>query len=166
MDIIKGQKQDLSSILDIISNCIESMNSQGIYQWDKYYPTSDIIENDLKCDDCYVLKNNEKCIAYVAINGDQAPEYNHVKWLSDGRKVLVVHRLCVDPEFQGKGIAKAILKFIEDFAAENNYSSIRLDAYSGNEKTLKLYENFDYKKAGLFYLPERDIPFYCYEKSI
>jgi ribosomal protein S18 acetylase RimI-like enzyme len=79
---------------------------------------------------------------------------------------LVIHRLSVHPEFQGKGIAKEILKFIEGFASENNYSSIRLDAYSGNEKALKLYENSNYKKAGQFDYPMRDLPFYCYEKNI
>jgi ribosomal protein S18 acetylase RimI-like enzyme len=166
MDIIKGEKQDLSSILDIISNCIKYMKSQGIYQWDKFYPNSDIIENDIKCEDCYVLKNNGKCVAYVAINEEQSPEYSQINWFTDGRKVLVIHRLSVHPEFQGKGIAKKILKFIEEFATKNNYSSIRLDAYSGNEKALKLYENFDYKKVGQFYYPRRDLPFYCYEKNI
>lgn len=166
MNIIKVQKQDLPSILDIISNCIEYMKSEGIYQWDEFYPDSDIIENDINQGDCYVLKNNEKCIAYVAINEKQDPEYSKINWFTDGRKVLFIHRLSVHPEFQGKGVAKKVLKFIEDFATKNNYSSIRLDAYSANEKALKLYENFNYKKVGQFYLPIRDIPFYCYEKNI
>lgn len=166
MEIIKGQKQDLSDILDIISKCIKYMESQGIYQWNEFYPNSDIIENDIKSEDCYVLKDNEKCVAYVAINEEQSPEYSQINWFTDGRKVLVIHRLSVHPKFQGKGIAKKILKFIEDFANKNNYSSIRLDAYSGNEKALKLYENFGYKKVGQFFFPRRDLPFYCYEKNI
>jgi Acetyltransferases len=166
MDVIKGQKQDLSDILELISNCIKYMERQGIYQWNKFYPDSELIENDITSEDCYVLKDNEKCVAYVAINEEQAPEYSQINWFTDGRKVLVIHRLSVHPEFQGKGIAKEILKFIEDFANKNSYSSIRLDAYSGNEKALNLYENFGYKKAGQFSLPQRELPFYCYEKNI
>lgn len=46
-----------------------------------------------------------------------------------------------------------MLNYIEDMAAKNNYSSIRLDAYSGNETALKLYESFGYKKAGQVYFP-------------
>ncbi|EKQ56113.1 MULTISPECIES: GNAT family N-acetyltransferase [unclassified Clostridium] len=166
MDIIKGQKQDLSSILNIISNCIKYMESQGLYLWDEFYPNSGIIENDIKREDCYVLKTNGKCVAYVAINEEQPPEYSQINWISNGRKVLVIHRLSVHPEFQGKGIAKKMLKFIEDFATKNNYSSIRLDAYSANENALRLYENFDYAKVGQFYLPVKELPFYCYEKNI
>ena len=71
-----------------------------------------------------------------------------------------------NPEFQGKGIAKKLLKFVENFATKNNYSYTRLDAYSGNEKALKLYENFCYKKVGQIFFPLRDLPFYCYEKHI
>ena len=166
MDIIKGQKQDLSDVLDMISKCIQYMESQGIYQWNEFYPSSDIIENDIMSEDCYVLKDHEKCVAYVAINEDQSPEYSQISWATDGRKVLVIHRLSVHPEFQGKGIAKKILKYIEDFATKNNFSSIRLDAYSGNEKALNLYEKFGYKSAGQVYFPRRDLPFYCYEKNI
>lgn len=67
MGIIKGQKQDIGDIFDIISNCIKHMESQGLYQCNKFYPSEDIIENDIESEDCYVLKDNGKCIAYVAI---------------------------------------------------------------------------------------------------
>jgi ribosomal protein S18 acetylase RimI-like enzyme len=166
MDIIKGQKHDLPGILDIISGCIRDMRSHGIYQWDEFYPASDDIENDIECGESYVIKLNGKYAAYVALNEDQLPEYNEINWLTDGRKVLIIHRLSVHPEFQGKGVAKEILRFIEGYALENDYSSIRLDAYSGNEKALKLYENFGYKKAGQFDFPLRELPFCCYEKNI
>ena len=166
MNIFKGEKQDISGIFDIISNCIKHMESQGVYQWNKFYPNADIIENDIEREHCYVLKDNGRCIAYVAINEEQSPEYSQIKWFFDGKKVLVIHRLSVHPESQGKGIAKKMLNFIEDVATKNNYSCIRLDAYSGNETALKLYENFGYKKAGQVYFPWRDLPFYCYEKEI
>ncbi|MCB2361714.1 nitroreductase family protein [Clostridium estertheticum] len=58
------------------------------------------------------------------------------------------------------------LKSKRNDISENNYSCIRLDAYSGNETALKLYENFGYKKVGQVYFSWRDIPFYCYEKNI
>jgi ribosomal protein S18 acetylase RimI-like enzyme len=166
MDIMKGQKQDISDIFDIISNCTKHMESQGVYQWNEFYPNADAIGNDIESEYGFVFKDHGKCIAYVAINEEQSPEYSQIKWVSDGRKVLVIHRLSVHPEAQGKGIAKQMLHFIEDVATKNNYSCIRLDAYSGNETALKLYENFGYQKAGQLYFPWRDLPFYCYEKNI
>lgn len=166
MDIIRAEKQDLRDIINIIFKCIEFMENQRIYQWDEFYPNSDILENDIDNKGGYIVKQGRESVAYVAIDQEQPPEYTEINWFTNGRKVLVIHRLAVHPEFQQKGIAKQILKFIENFAKKNDYSCIRLDAYSENIKALKLYEGLAYKKVGQLYFPRREFPFYCYEKNI
>lgn len=79
-------------------------------------------------------------------------------------KVLIIHRLAVHPLFQNQGFAKRLMDFAEDYAINENFSSIRLDAYSANEKVLRFYEAREYKKRGEVYFPDRKLPFYCYEK--
>lgn len=165
MNITKGQRQDLSDIISIISECKELMKSQGIFQWDEDYPTIDIVENDIDDGNCYVMKDNNRSVAYVAINEEEEGLNRTVCSTNEG-KSLAIHRLCVHPTFQGKGIAKTILKFIEEFSNKNNYACIRLDAYSENKNALKLYENFGYNKVGEVFFPGRKLPFYCYEKYI
>jgi len=113
-----------------------------------------------------LLKDNGLSIAYFAIDEEQPSEYNNINWITHGEKVLVIHRLAVLPEYQDMGIAKKMLKFIEEFADENGYTSIRLDAYSENRKALKLYENHGYKRVGKLYFPNREVHFYCYEKKV
>lgn len=71
MNITKGQRQDLSDIISIISECKELMKSQGIFQWDEDYPTIDIVENDIDDGNCYVMKDNNRSVAYVAINEEE-----------------------------------------------------------------------------------------------
>lgn len=166
MNIVKCQKQDMLNIFDIISKCKAHMESYNIYQWNEFYPSLDIIETDITSVHCYLLKDNGLSIAYFTIDEEQPPEYNNINWITKGEKVLVIHRLAVLPEYQGKGIAKKILKFIEEFANENKYESIRLDAYSKNIKALKLYENYGYKMVGKLYFSNREFHFYCYEKKL
>lgn len=166
MDIIKGQRQDLLDIISIISECTELMKSQGIFQWDEYYPTIDIVENDIDDGNCYVMKHNNRSVAYVAINEEEEEGLNRIVSSTNEGKSLAIHRLCVHPNFQGKGIAKTILKFIEEFCNKNAYDFIRLDAYSENKNALKLYENFGYNKVGEVFFPGVELPFYCYEKYI
>lgn len=166
MNIVKCQKQDLLSIFDIISKCKTHMESHNIYQWNEFYPSLDIIETDIISGNCYLLKDNGLSIAYFAIDEEQPSEYNNINWITQGEKVLVIHRLGVLPEYQGRGIAKKILKFIEEFADENKYTSIRLDAYSENKKALKLYGNYGYKRVDKLYFPNRVFHFYCYEKKL
>ena len=166
MDIVKATEQDIISIMNMISECIESMETQGIYQWNKVYPNFEIIENDIKNNFGYVLRDNDHCIAYVAINEEESPEYSQITWSTDGNKVLVIHRLSVHPESQSKGIARRFMEFIEDFAVKNKYSCIRLDAYSENTAALRLYDSMGYLRLGQVFFPFRDLPFYCYEKSL
>lgn len=141
MDIIKGQRQDLSDIISIISECTELMKSQGILQWDEYYPTIDIVENDIEDGSCYVMKHNNRCVACVAINEEEEEGLNRIVSSTKEGKRLAIHRLCVHPNFQGKGIAKTILKFIEEFCNTNAYDFIRLDA------TVKTKMHLNYMKT-------------------
>ncbi|MEG0128996.1 MAG: GNAT family N-acetyltransferase [Clostridium sp.] len=166
MDIVKANLQDVPAIMDIISNCIITMESQGLYQWNEYYPDSNTIEEDIKGGHAHVIRDGDNYMAYVAINSLQSPEYSSVKWLTEGDNVLVVHRLSVHPSYQGMGLGKKMLKFIEDEGKNNNYQSIRLDTYSENTTSNKLYEKYGYQKTGEIFFEYKDLPFYCYEKTL
>lgn len=93
-------------------------------------------------------------------------EYQELIWSDEGGEVLVIHRLAVNPEWQKQGIGRQLMDFTENYAAEKGYTSIRLDAYSGNPRALNLYERRGYRKVGQVFFPERELPFYCYEKVI
>jgi ribosomal protein S18 acetylase RimI-like enzyme len=70
----------------------------------------------------------------------------------------------VHPEHQGKGFAKALMDFGENFARENNALSVRLDTFSQNKRNQKFYEQRGYAKLeDIFYLKQSKHPFHCYE---
>jgi ribosomal protein S18 acetylase RimI-like enzyme len=91
-------------------------------------------------------------------------EYGSIKWLTENKNNVYIHRLAVHPEHQGKGIAQQLMDFAEDFAIKNNYTSIRLDTFSKNKRNQKFYELRNYKRLGNIYFPKQsNEPFYCYE---
>lgn len=65
-----------------------------------------------------------------------------------------------------QGLARKLMDFAENIAIECGYASIRLDAYSGNERVLRFYENRGYQKRGEVNFSGRALPFFCYEKEI
>jgi len=80
---------------------------------------------------------------------------------------LVIHRLAVDPSAQGLGIGKQLCIFAEQFAQQNNYDGIRLDTYSGNPISIKLYQALAYHMPeGHCHFNNKPLPFYCFEKSV
>lgn len=166
MTIDKATIDQLDNVFQIFKDCRISMEKDGVYQWTEHYPTLKIIRNDIQEGYLYCLTQNEKIVGVVNISDIQEPEYKTIHWQNNDGKILVVHRLAVHPQFQKQGLAKKLMDFSEDYATKNNYSSVRLDAYSGNERVLRFYENRDYKKRGEVFFPKRELPFYCYEKQL
>jgi len=140
------------------------MISQKIFQWDENYPSLEAFEKDLKRNDLYVLLFDEEIIGCLVITSVIAKEYLLIKWLTPNNNNLYIHRLAVHPNFQGEGYAQRLMDFAEDFAIKNNYSSIRLDTFSKNNRNQKFYELRGYKRLGnVYFLNQSKSPFYCYE---
>ena len=166
MKIRLASLKDIENIMVLIKNCIKDMETKGIYQWSEYYPTAEIFEEDIKGKSLYVMEDKDNCLGVISINEDQSPEYRELVWADKSGKILVIHRLAVNPECQKQGIGRQLMDFAENYAKEKDYSSIRLDAYSGNPRALNLYECRGYKRVGQIFFPGRELPFNCYEKIV
>ncbi|MDR1774486.1 MAG: GNAT family N-acetyltransferase [Clostridioides sp.] len=164
MEIVNAQKNNLQDIMRIFSDCISYLKSREIYQWNEFYPTSEDIEHDIENKTGYILNHNGNCCAYFAIDENQAYEYSTIDWNCDAKKVLVLHRLAVDPKLHRNGFGREALKFIDDFAIKNSYDCIRLDAYGPNKTSNKFYVECGYTKTGIINFPHKKEDFYCYEK--
>ena len=90
--------------------------------------------------------------------------YIPVSWVTKNSNNLYIHRLAVHPDFQKKGIGKALMDFAEKYAKKKEYKSIRLDTFSVNKRNLKFYESRGYQRLEKIYFPKQsEFPFYCYE---
>lgn len=130
-----GKLSDIDQILSLTKACSLDLIQKGINQWDEDYPSRSIILSDIEQETLFVLLRQEEIVGIVVLNEKQDDEYQQIKWKSgEQAKYLVVHRLAVHPNHQGKGFARKLMDFSENFASENNYDSIRLDTFSLNKK--------------------------------
>jgi ribosomal protein S18 acetylase RimI-like enzyme len=166
MTLNKAAGTDLEAVMSIIRDCVADMERRGIFQWNQYYPDETIIKTDIEKGTGLIYKSGGEPAAYLSLDGEQPPEYGGLAWQTRGERVLVVHRLCVRPCFQGRGVASGILQYVEDYAAGQCYDCIRLDAYSCNAAALRLYGGSGYRRVGQVYFPHREQPFYCFEKAV
>lgn len=164
--IEKGTLSDVNELFQIYLNGKNELEKNGIYQWTDNYPTRSIIEKDVEKGVLFMLRNDREILGAITISEEQETEYQTINWKFDSSKVVVIHRLVIDPKYQGKGYAHILMDFAEKFATENNYSSIRLDAYSQNKKAIDFYEKRRYFIRGHVNFPERAYPFHCMEKEI
>lgn len=163
--VTKGIQGDLDAVWNIIDRCRASLRQRGIFQWDMVYPTRETAVQDMNVGGLYVLTSLGQVLAVVTIDTQHEDEYNTVRWTTS-EPALIVHRLCVDPEVQGQGIGRRLMEFVEQYAVRQRFSSVRLDAYSGNPRALALYRQRGYRQAGQVFFPRRTMPFHCFELDL
>jgi len=162
--IRKATTRDIDAILDITKACAKHMISQNILQWNAHYPNRDAFNKDLDRQELYVLDIENTILGCVVISTLMDDEYIPIKWLTPNSNNIYIHRLAVHPDHQGRGFAKQIMTYAEDFSKKNTYISVRLDTFSQNKKNQHLYESRGYTKLGQIFFPKQsEHPFYCYE---
>nr|WP_314507572.1 GNAT family N-acetyltransferase [uncultured Lachnoanaerobaculum sp.] len=97
--------------------------------------------NKLSCDNkhhiiaVYEDDNIQKAIGFV-----HAQVYESV-YSDTGLNIL---GLAVDPQFQGNGVGKKLMYYIEKYALDNNMDFIRLNSANYRLEAHKFYENIGY----------------------
>jgi ribosomal protein S18 acetylase RimI-like enzyme len=156
--------KEIDEILSITSACASSLISKKIFQWSDAYPSVEIFRNDIEKKELYVLVIKGTIVGTIVLTPSIDPEYLPVKWLTPNNNNLYIHRLAVHPSEQGKGHARKLMDFAEDYAIRKEYDSIRLDTFSKNPRNQKFYEIRGYHRLGNVYFSDQSTdPFYCYE---
>lgn len=160
----RAKISEIADILLITKACAKYMVDKEIYQWNQDYPSREHFKIDIARDELFVLVLDDKIIGTIVISIHIDEEYKAVQWLTPNGNNIYIHRLSVHPENQGKGYAQDLMDFAEDYSRKKNFSSVRLDTFSQNERNQKFYETRGYKKLGDIYFPKQSKhPFHCYE---
>lgn len=158
---------EIPRILDFTQACGAVMRARGIFQWTPEYPSRKAFSRDIERGELWVFEQEGQVIGTVVLSSHMDEEYRHVRWLTDNRANRYIHRLAVDPAFQGRGIAQALMDFAETRAAAEGACSIRLDTFSRNSRNQRFYEQRGYTRLGAVYFPSQSpYPFYCYERIL
>uniref|UniRef100_UPI004055CD82 GNAT family N-acetyltransferase n=1 Tax=Acetatifactor sp. TaxID=1872090 RepID=UPI004055CD82 len=159
-----AQPQDLDEISTLVQNAISTMIQQNILQWDEIYPTKEVFQEDITRKQLYVgTIKNQIAVIYV-LNQECDDAYKDGKWKEPSKSYYVIHRLCVNPAFQNRGVGTATLLHIEEELQAMGIEAIRLDAFTQNPYSLKMYDKLGYSKVG--YADWRKGRFYLMEKYL
>ena len=164
MNVRKAVEADLPEVFQVFQNAIRRMDESGIFQWDALYPTRADLQDDIEQGSLYVCVVGDAVAAAFALNQAYDPEYETGNWQYGQSRFYVLHRLCVDPAFQGKGIGTKAMMAAESVVKELGGESVRLDAFSQNPVSNRLYRKLGYAKAGEVRF--RKGLFYLYEKKL
>jgi GNAT superfamily N-acetyltransferase len=135
-----------------------------VHQWDDVYPARSDFEEDIKNETLYVVYEQDELVAFYVISGECDEQYGNATWKFDADSAYILHRFCVSPKMQNKGIGKAVLRHIEEQIKDMGYKSVRLDTFTENPFAQKLYRHNGYEPRG--YADWRKGRFDLMEKAI
>lgn len=142
--IRKATQNDILALAALYDKAIDFEDSHVKYtSWKKgIYPTSDTAKAGIEKNSLFVLEENGILLASVVLDHRQPPEYRTAHWsISPSyNQVLVIHTLCVDPEFSGSGIGSTLLDFIKQYAKDSGCVTVRLNTTAKNEPAKHFYE--------------------------
>lgn len=148
MNCRSGIKEDLNVIVSLICDAIKEMELHGIDQWDEIYPTAEDFAEDIRKGNLYVAEENGELMAVYVISDESDDAYKTADWKYPDETAYILHRFCVFPRFQGKGIGRQLLLEIESQIRKMGYHSVRLDVFTENPYAQRLYRHNGYEARG------------------
>lgn len=148
----KATKNDHNRIWEILQSAILRRKADGSDQWQDGYPNPTVVENDLEKGCGYVLTDDDTIVGYCTLLINDEPAYADIKgkWITNG-DFVVFHRVAISENHTGKGLAQKMLRYIEQFAMENNITSVKADTNFDNIAMLKTFEKMGYRYCGEVY---------------
>ena len=161
-----GTMEDVPAVMALLQQVVPLMLASGNLQWNTDYPNSTVFERDVQLGQMWVSEIDSQVAGVAAITTDQEPAYANVGW-DITEAAIVVHRIAVDPNLRGRGIAEALMRQAEVVAQERGIAVLRVDTNTQNQATQKLFPKLGYTLAGETGFSFRPgLRFLCYEKRI
>jgi ribosomal protein S18 acetylase RimI-like enzyme len=160
MEFIPAKKENLSSIMKIIEQAQTFLAAQDIEQWQNGYPNKTTILKDIDNKESYVVKSeNSTLLATAMFTTRNEPTYKIIQgnWITEAdTQYGVIHRMAVNENFRGTGIAKFIFKQCEKILKHNSLKSMRIDTHEDNVGMQNLLKKLGYKFCGVIFLENND----------
>jgi Acetyltransferases len=166
MEIVRLTKEDLKSLVRLYRDVSAELRRAGIKQWDWFYPNRFVIGGDVKRGTAFGIRDGGRVIGAVVVDRRQSGEYKALPWHDWTGEPGCIHRLAVHPNWQGKGLGRALLQYAEEEARSKGSTSIRLDVYTGNPGAVGMYRRAGYMEIGAVRFPMREEPYLCFEKAL
>jgi len=155
MKIQLSTSDDIPKIMIIIEDAKAYLASQKIEQWQKGYPNTEQIENDIKNSESYVVINDENQVTATAMfTINKEPTYKVIdgNWRVDERQIYgVIHRMAIKKEFRKFGLATFMFHEFHLQLLEKNIQSLKIDTHEENIGMQSLIKKLGYQYCGVIY---------------
>ena len=153
-----AKEEDLSRLLEIYDCAKAYMVKTGNpTQWNGSYPDREILTEDMKRKQIYVMEDADRIYACFALIGGEDPTYEVIEggsWISDA-PYGTIHRIASDGS--RRGVFAECISF-----ARMTYNHLRVDTHADNSPMQKVIAENGFLYRGIIYI-EDGTPRLAYE---
>ena len=145
-----ARPEELDRYCAVIQAGRDFQREQGFVQWTEDYPSREILERDLRSRKGYALLADGELAGYLCLDFDGEPAYGAIDgaWGTE-EPYGVVHRMAFAAEFQGKGLADAAFRLIEEACRSRGVRSLRMDTDPSNSRMQHILEKNGMVRRGV-----------------
>jgi N-acetylglutamate synthase-like GNAT family acetyltransferase len=164
MEIKQAGQYELVEVLYLLKVYISELTSKGCLPWE--VPKAQTIE-DIDKKNVFIAKFKNISIGLLILDPKKTALTKATgNTEKNNKNVLYISRLALHPKWFNQETGNELLLFVEKYATDHQFESIRFEVYAGNIQVIDLFHSFQFKKAGEVHLPFHDIPIVCLEKKI
>jgi len=152
INLIPATKEEFDSVIAFYDDVME--RTPNVYQyalWQKgKHPTADGLKAYIEEGSLYLYKEDGQIVGAMAFPMYQGKDYHPVQWalpLKDN-EVAVIHIFAINPDWQGKGIGRQMVKAAIELAREKGRTTIRLETLAANLPAQRLYKSLGFQFRG------------------
>lgn len=150
MDIRQARVDECETVIGFYYEMIDKMQASEFHPTWKMgvYPTDDYLKELVLNQQVFICIEDEKIIGASVINHNCNESYAKTKWdvAASENEVMIIHLLCILPEYGGRGFGTQLMQFLQKHAADNSQKAIRLDVMEESLPAIKLYESAGFKR--------------------
>ena len=157
MNFRKTKTEEIPQVMKMIDQAKVYMKSQGIDQWQNGYPNAEEIGKDIEKGYSYVMEDEGKIIGTMAVLFANDPNYEKIyegAWKTAEEPYVAIHRVAVDEDCKGKGIAGAMMEAVEALCRERGVRSFKNDTHRDNKSMQRFQAKAGFEYCGIIYLAD------------
>ena len=145
---------DMDDIMRLVHEAQAFMRTLGIDQWQDGYPEPEVLLDDIRIGQLYVLADGARVGAVAALSLLEEPVYAAIDgaWKTGASaKYLTIHRMATDDAGRGRGLAGRMVDEAARIARENGCASVRADTHPGNVVMRRFLQKQGFEHCGVVY---------------
>lgn len=150
MEIRKTEARDFEEVMRIYRYAQEKMIESGNpTQWGHFYPTEEMILDDIEKSISYVIENDGIIVGVFMIREGDDPTYDYIEdgaWLND-EPYVTIHRIA------SSGISHGIFRIASDFCKTLS-DNVRVDTHNDNKIMQGRIEREGFERCGIIYVDD------------